>query len=208
MPFYTKNGITIFHSHIPKTGGSSIGDFLGRNGYERDFFSGYLKPCSLQHRHIFDEELKNKFNELDVTYSFAFIRDPLERFISEYFMRRMNRSVMTDKSFQEFVEDLIGQCKSNPYVMDNHIRPQHHFINEKVEIFRFGDFDGLIKRLGDFDEFDKSKLYHLNRSTESDNSSNYMNNLGWEPNEETIELIREFYKEDYKILNNEGVYSI
>jgi len=48
----------------------------------------------------------------------------------------------------------------------------------------------------------------LNRSTESNNSSNYLNSLGWRPNEKTIELVKEFYKEDYKILNNEGIYGI
>jgi len=208
MPFYTKNGITIFHSHVPKTGGSSIGDFLGRNGYIRDFFSGPIQPCSLQHRHIEDGELKNKLNNLDITYSFAFIRDPLERIISEYFMRRMDRSIMTDKTFQEFVENLFNQYNLNPYILDNHIRPQYQFLNDGVQIFRFGDFDGLINKLSEFDNFDRNKLFHLNRSTESNNSSNYLNSLGWRPNEKTIELVKEFYKEDYKILNNEGIYSI
>ena len=67
MSFYTKNNKTIFFSHIPKTGGSSVDLYLSNGtNYIRTFWGGYNgKNISYHHRHVTDVELikeKSKYN--------------------------------------------------------------------------------------------------------------------------------------------------
>ncbi len=82
MPLATWNGITIFFAHVPKTGGSSVEDYLARrfgplciidrNKRSGVAGTGLIVPST----HLAAEDLAELLPH-DLTYSFAVVRDPL-----------------------------------------------------------------------------------------------------------------------------------
>jgi hypothetical protein len=209
MPLYKKDNVTIFYSHIPKTAGSSIGEIFSRHAFERYLFSNNMEPCSWQHRHKSDPELINLLAQENVDFKFTVIRNPVERIISEYYMRRMEKEKTNEDDFHMFVDHVFTQYQKFPFINDNHIRPQNEFIHDGMEVFEFGDWNSLMDRLNQFYNFGDYKFPHMNRSTESETSSTYIDTVKkWKPKSETIEMIMDFYKEDLKYFKNEGLYSL
>jgi hypothetical protein len=201
MSFYTKDNKTIFFSHIPKTGGSSVNSFLISNtGYNRTFWGGYNgNNISLHHRHAKDEELLKEKNNYNIIYQFTIIRNPVERFFSEFFMRQHHHN-KTCEDFHNFVLRITKEYVKNQNLSDNHIRPQYEFIHDNMDIYKFGEWDKLIKNLSTIDEVFLKDMVHINHSTNLKNSTEFIKKeLGWKPKEETINIIKEFYNEDYKL---------
>jgi len=120
-----------FFIHIPKTGGTSIEEaFEGKYGET----SKFKEPCSTQHLHYSELEDLEQYK-----FVFAIIRDPVERLISEYKWSRTYWPDAWEKyTFSGFVRHMFSEFKKNPYVQDNHIRPQVEFIGPAVtNIYRF-----------------------------------------------------------------------
>lgn len=199
MPFYTKNNKTIFFSHIPKTGGSSVDRYLGQHKYNRTFFGGSNEK-SLQHRHTKDKDLIEEKTKYNIIYEFTVFRNPLERLLSEFFMRSPVHKNKTDKDFHKFVLNMLNRYETNNYINDNHIRPQVEFISESMEIFKFNEWGHLIEKLREHDKEFSDRFPHINHATDYKNTLQFSSEvLGWKPKKETEGVIREFYKEDYKI---------
>lgn len=199
MPFYTKNNKTIFFSHIPKTGGSSVDRYFVRGNYNRTFFGG-SNTKSLQHRHTLDEDLIEEKTKYDIIYEFTVFRNPLERLLSEFFMRSMVHKNKTDEDFHKFTLNILNQYEINNHINDNHIRPQVEFINLNMDIFKFNEWDSLIKKLKVYDDEFSDEFPHINHATDYKNTLYFSSEiLGWKPKKETEEMVKEFYKEDYKI---------
>lgn len=164
MPFFTKHDVCIFFSHIPKTGGTSVEDYLTFNGFDRSFYSSPMHPCSLQHRHLADSKLSEERLRLEPKFSFAFFRDPLSRMKSEYFMRLKGKTP-NPSNFEYFVKNGISKYKKNPYRCDNHFRPQIEFVDEKIKVFRFGDWTPFIDDLERLEINLKGSFPHSNKSS-------------------------------------------
>ena len=73
MPFFKKDNLTIFFSHIPKTGGSSVEEFFEKNGFTITFISKIIYPCSLQHLQYGHPKLMEKIENENIEYSFTII---------------------------------------------------------------------------------------------------------------------------------------
>ncbi len=199
MPFYTKNNKTIFFSHIPKTGGSSVDRYLCQARYIRTFHGG-SSAKSLQHRHTLDKDLIEEKSKYNIIYEFTVFRNPLERLLSEFFMRSATHINKTDTDFHNFTVNILNHYELNNYINDNHIRPQTEFINKNMDIFKFNDWSILIEKLKVFDIEFLDKFPHINHATDYKNSFNFSSEfLGWKPKKETEEMVKEFYKEDYII---------
>lgn len=145
MPIFYKDNKIIHFVHIPKTGGTSIEKLFKNDNYRIILLNQQTSiffPCSPQHFH---SEI-NKYIKLeDIDYSFAVVRSPLERLVSEYFFREFSKEGV---SFDFFVKMTFLLYRFNKYIFDNHIRPQAEFIHEGVDIFRFEDgFDNIRKSL-------------------------------------------------------------
>lgn len=199
MPFYTKNNKTIFFSHIPKTGGSSVDLLFQQAKYNKTFYGGD-KKISFQHRHSLDEDLINEKNNYNIIYEFTVFRNPLERLLSEFFMRSHNHLNKTSEDFHNFTIDILNTYELDKFINDNHIRPQVEFISENMDIFKFNEWDKLVEKLKVYDDEFSDKFPHINHATDYKNTLYFSSEiLGWRPKKETEEIVKEFYKEDYKI---------
>ena len=102
-----------------------------------------LMHASPQHLHW--SQLCALFDPTAFDLAFAIVRDPLERAISEYRMRSKARV----RPFDEWLHDALLKRASDPFHLDNHLRPQHEFVGPGVEVLRFEDGldEGLMARL-------------------------------------------------------------
>lgn len=203
MPFFTKNEKTFFFSHIPKTGGESIRDFFIRNNYNISFYSDSMAPSSLQHRDNRDKELIKEIQKYNIICQFTIIRDPLDRLVSEFFMRQ-DSYVKTSGDFKKFVEDVFERYKKNSFINDNHIKPQINFIHKNMDIFLFGNWveiENYIKK------YDTTICGGIKKTNFSDPIKPYngaldyaTRELKWVIDGNLINNINNFYKEDFDLI--------
>lgn len=177
MPLYNIQGTRILFIHIPRTGGSYIEDLLGKyliGLLDRKFENKRSTlPCSPQHWDIELLEEWDVFKSVDKV--FTIVRDPLSRLCSEYRYRQPGIP------FNTWFTSLAARYEQQPYLLDNHIKPQHLFINSKVKVFSYENLGNLATFLGVRGKitFSVPNIYRL-------------------PGMDT--RIRDFYKEDYKLL--------
>ncbi len=134
--FWLKDPDCLF-IHIPKTGGSTIRRGLWSGRYEGPAFGK------------FEEDWPK-------LYSFAFVRHPLDRFVSAYC------DFTQIRNFQISIEDFADIVMDDSIVYDetrsnrkervrHHCIPQTHAFNCLTlaqDIYRFEDFEEEVQRLG------------------------------------------------------------
>lgn len=138
-----------YFAHIPKTGGSTVEFAMREAGAKRALhFHKRLDfvACNLQHMHaeLFDTFVPPNF----YARGFCVVRHPIARLVSEFYWRSSLGHVK--HSFDGWVRDSLKRYAKNPYLMDNHIRPQHEFVGKKIEVFRFEDgMDNILASISD-----------------------------------------------------------
>lgn len=197
MPLAQIAGKRIFFAHIPKTGGSSLEAWMAAAG--RLEWRG-RKPlagmrCTPQHM---EAALYAPLLEVEPPdAAFAVLRAPEARLISEY---RYRRAQVTRKGAREmppfgrWVKRAFRLYGEDTYFLDNHIRPQAHFLQEGMTLFRFEDgldpvFDWLEELTG---KRDLDRPHKLRRSGRV------------EVEEGTRQAIAEFYAEDETLWKSLG----
>lgn len=206
MPFFiSKKNKTFFFSHIPKTGGSSIKHFFEKNEeYTTNFFSGHLSPCSKQHRDNKDLELLSEKNKYNICYQFTIIRNPIDRIISEFFMRQATLERTFD-DFEYFVNNIFENYTNNEFINDNHIKPQVNFIHDGMDIFLFGEWDKIANKLKQYDENlvgSIIKTAFCLPCKEYNGSIEYATKiLNWNIDGDIVKKIELFYGEDFEKYN-------
>jgi len=199
MPLFKRNDKIGFFSHIPKTGGKSILDYLvsvgcdifldSRLGAEKMIpqivnSKEIFKNCAPQHAEIRRVKQAVDFNSVD--FSFTVIRDPIQRLISHY-----NSNLISD-DFSSWVNDIFDIYEKNNYIADNHIRPQNEFICDDMIIFKFPDFDGAKKLIDDHFGIEANADFPFNGPSEKRQVN---------IDDQTMNRIQDFYKQDFKFLN-------
>ena len=129
-------------------------------------------------------------------YIFTFVRNPYAKIISEYHWRMRNRSsaVFNEPTrdmvtFENYMELLVYRF---PHMMDveyrtrAHITPQHMFIDDRVNIYRFENFDIECRRL-------KDQLGIFSATPHVNKGSSKVKHT-----KRTIEIVNDLYKEDFK----------
>jgi len=179
--------------HIPKTGGSSIESSVRQMKGSVALLSsaplGYAK-CTPQHMHA---ELLERFigtNFYD--FSFAVVRHPITRIRSEFQMRCSGPN--NQKDFEAWFNDTLDTYMKNPYVCDNHIRPQSDFLLPKTDVFHF---EAGIKPVVDYmaTRFDRKPpefVPHKRKSHGQDKPLKMSNT--------TFERLTSFYQADFEKL--------
>jgi len=161
MPLVSAGGRRLFFAHVPKTGGSSLEDYLAeRFGplawldryWELRWKDGGCREAGLRvsPQHLAAEDaLRLLPGPSD--WSFALVRDPVARIVSEYrFQARApgRRRRLAELGFSSWLRSVVALARREPTIFDNHIRPQSDLVPEDAEIFRLEDgFAPLIARL-------------------------------------------------------------
>ena len=173
MPVLTADGKRILFIHVPKTGGTTVETLMASYGSVTGVSRWRLEGGSNSPQHLHAAPLRQlhgkgeQFDEHDFDYVFATVRDPITRIQSEYaFLRHrlggrpeLQRFGIHPKPAKAdekpksmpadvFVARVLKAYRKDPYLLDNHIRPQHEFLCFKPEIFRIEDgLDAVRKRL-------------------------------------------------------------
>lgn len=197
MPIFKIDGDLVLFAHIPKTGGATVQSFFRNYTSVHMFDDRPQNPdfrCSPQHFHC--EQLKTLLPFDWYTYKFTIIRNPYTRLVSEYRMRMRNKIAdnVTVDPFDEWVDRAFNSYAKNPYIMDNHIRPQWQFVDDSFEIYQFEEgvpkiINKLQKRL--LLPQIKAAIPHRQKG----------GNLPVSPSNETLSSIAAFYKEDFQRFN-------
>jgi hypothetical protein len=147
LPIFTTDGKSICFIHIPKCGGTSINARFHQMGWRLDYYDGNQKTQiskirrnSPQHSRIAQLD---QLIDLDmVDFTFALVRDPFARIVSEYkFQRKLG---WTTLGFQAWVGSALARAADTPAVFDSHLRPASDFIDPRVATFRLEDQRGAL----------------------------------------------------------------
>lgn len=190
MPFYVKNDICLFHSHVPKTGGTSVEKFFKNNNFEIEFIGKINHLCSCQHRTKDDEELLEEIKTRKPVFSFTFIRNPLDRVFSEFKYGHYWGKNNTNEEFDLYIKQHLPNLEKSPYQCDNHLRKQIEFVHENMKVYKFGDWEKMINDVDKIIPLENKEFPIANKSKEKQ----------WLPSTpETLNLIKEVYKEDFEL---------
>lgn len=153
MPLALVDGRAIFFAHVPKTGGTAVEDYLirrfgplailDRNKRTGVTGTGLITPAT----HLAAVDLQELLPPLD--YSFAMVRDPVARMLSEYrYQSKVSRTTRLD--FSTWLRVMLACLAREPRIYENHIRPQSDLIPEGAEIFHL-ERDGMAAMVARLD---------------------------------------------------------
>jgi GT2 family glycosyltransferase len=144
MPIVKTAGKIIYFAHVPKCGGSAVEHYLrARFGavafLDKNFYalpgSRHWTRSSAQHIPI--DILNRLFPVGFFDASFAIVRHPVERLLSEYhYLRDHLRRVDHSESFSSWIAHLDSAIAENPWLYDNHLRPMVDLIPGHATVFQ------------------------------------------------------------------------
>ena len=188
---YWLNSNCIF-IHIPKSAGVSINNAL------------YGRPLG----HFTASQLKETIRTTyDKSYTFAVMRDPIERVLSAYNFAKNGSNSKTHKFsnnelFREFnnINEFIIEYLQYEDItsLDGIFRPQYEYVLDQEEVAV--DKIYSIKKLSELKN-DLHDKYGFNINIKKDNVS-IVNNVEKPMSEVSELLIREIYKKDYLLMND------
>lgn len=216
MPVYRKNKLV--HIHIPRTGGTAIEIMfhaLGDMVWGLDSWVGE-DQCGdrwYEFQHLtYRELLQMAGPEIGSDVSFAVVRDPRDRLVSDYRWREYigrtypDAPVLSFPSFERFVraippdidanwDELIRGASRSEANFLIHVRPQHHYLEARGEqiavehLLRFEQFKedvtGLMERFG-------IGADSIRRPTGRDRAEFFT--------AETLEIVNRLYHRDLELL--------
>ena len=192
--------------HITKTAGTAIEDCGKKYGinwgrHDQLYMNNTLSPGGVRwHKRL---DVKNKLDTLSKFKWFAVVRNPYTRVLSEILWIRQskfgsNHSFTNDVEMNSLIRFYLDKVKTNQNfdkvidVHGNHFTPQHTYISKQLNIHVL-KFENLAN------EFSKlMKQYDLDIHLEKSNSTNKGGYSVANFDKETVALIQEVYREDFK----------
>jgi hypothetical protein len=185
-----------FCNRIPKAANSTVVTTLARLRFEKEIRSKLAKKMFLTPALLHNDEVQ----EFDDFFRFVFVRNPFTRTLSAYLDKVERRAIRKDNplSFKRFLYQLeAGKLHSNA-----HWAPQYDLLLIPVDQFDF------IGRTESFDS-DISTIKNQVLGQRSDepvnsilsNATNAKGKLGRYYDDETIELVRTLYRQDFEIFD-------
>lgn len=210
MPLARINGRILHFVHIPKTGGSSVKAFLQRHGTLALYCWPPVAWGRTSPQHMEAEAHAHLVPDGFCDASFAIFRDPVSRLESEYRYRaKALRQAMPDATpvnavewidgtpfcggFDAWVRATLTAYEADPFVYDNHIRPQSHFWRRGLTPFLFENgLQPVFGWVGEFCSVDTADFEtpHLNPGPRIDLNMS----------RETRALIERFYSADFALI--------
>lgn len=153
MPFIELGSVRLLYLHVPKTGGGSLESWLTTHG--RLHFHSVGVPhalrCTPQHLRMAD--FRAIFGEGYFTHVIMTVRNPFDRIASEYRMRAMIAGQgfwKASPTFSHWLETNLTTAASQPFHLDNHLRPQWDFFGSGVEVHRYEDgLESVARRMAE-----------------------------------------------------------
>ncbi|WP_395689981.1 sulfotransferase family 2 domain-containing protein, partial [Aestuariivirga sp.] len=143
----------------------------------------------------YDYDLLDRLYSLERLFSFAVVRHPVKRMISNYrwFIEKSTSAARLSKmGFSEYLEYIFEQYGLDENVVSGHIKPQTRFVGRKVsKVFKYED--GLESAVGEV-------LRHLGLKLKGEVRLPVANNTTVRevvPSKQELERIYGFYKEDF-----------
>mgnify|MGYP001346393461 CR=1 FL=1 len=192
MPLFRHKSKLIHFIHIPKTGGTLIEYSLTSSGAIQALFNrkkNKFSKVTMQHLHY--EYYKQIIPKDFADWSFAVVRNPYDRIVSEYKMKIL-RIRKSDQTFDSFVLESFERCLENKQHRDNHIRPQSDFITDYIDTFKIED--GLDIPL-------KTACKKLGLPYKGIPKVNTGTNIRIKASYTTVDNIKQFYFEDFNLFN-------
>jgi len=196
MPIFNINNKRVLFIHIPKTGGTSIENWLSNFGEMQFYQPGIptFMKCTPQHLTLNDFNVL--FGEKFFDVIFAVVRNPYNRLVSEYLFRTADQLKTFKKrvDFSDWLMLHLGEAQLNKYHLDNHLRPQTNFIGPQMKIFSFEN--GLGKVVS---HLKKELNIRTSKKIPQLNKSKAKKKLSWSV--EALNLVNHFFKNDFEQLN-------
>jgi hypothetical protein len=149
VPILVKGSKSCLFIHVPKAGGSSFEMVAKKLGWTelisvRGFNAEEIKFLKSSPQHFHAEILDKILNYDQLDQAIMLCREPFSRLKSEYYWQQAQG--LRNPSPRAWLKDTFRIFENNPYVYDNHLRPQVDFVPRgvKVDIFRLED--GGIKQ--------------------------------------------------------------
>lgn len=93
--------------------------------------------------------------------------------------------------FGNWLERTLNQAKANPWVLDNHMRPQVQFLGEGIELFRLEDgLESILRRVAAASGLPPPQRVAMDMASEQ-----FTGEIAWSDYE--IELVQETYARDF-----------
>jgi len=191
MSFYFSSNHVIYHSHIPRTGGISVQEWLNMEGMPVRGVSSCKPPCALQHRHLANATLKQDILTYEPDLFFAVIRHPVDRLKSLWKMMYGQDNYMNPSSeFDLYVHQATQIQRRDEYHENNGIRPQVEFVDDRFDLF-------AIDNLSDVGEWlsEACKLELRKFPVEKHNPTSF----DFAVSSATVEKIEDVYRADLEL---------
>jgi hypothetical protein len=141
MPIFKIAGAEILFVHVPKTGGASLAQWLGKKGPAG--LSGLLQPPALRcnPQHLTYRDINHLFPNRKWDFAFTVVRNPYSRVESEYRWRvdLMSADKASSIDFPRWLDFVLSKYKRDSYYLDNHLRPQREFLASELTVFKYED---------------------------------------------------------------------
>lgn len=177
MPLYRRGSKLYYFAHVPKCGGQSVEAYLAKRWGQpaflhNDFYdrAPHKKWSRSSPQHILWDDFKRLIPEDWIDASFAVVRHPLARLVSEYnFLVRARQVIPEGVGFVEWLSEMRQLMKRRPFSYDNHLRSQVEFVPEGARVTKLED--GLDRIVEIIDEISGQQavgpgLSHHNRHAE------------------------------------------
>jgi hypothetical protein len=95
-------------------------------------------------------------------------------------------------SFNQWIKDSFREIESNPWIWDNHLRPQWEYVYPGADIYKMDDglLNGVKSVADKMGVVAPTELPRLNHTREIDVSTTW--------NDESRSLIKKYYARDFK----------
>lgn len=200
MPIFNDLSNQILFIHVPKAAGTTIEE----NFLQLDFTMTYrrggrygklnmfdkVNGCSPQHMHA--ALLDRHFDSGNFDWIFTIVRNPLDRLVSEYNFRKTTMKNFEFKRFDDWILHAFSCFESNPFIYDNHLRPQSEFIWGETEVYKLESelnilFDKISSIADTKKKFDAKSYMTSNKFQNTKNISR-----------SSRKLIEDFYSHDFE----------
>tara|TARA_R110002012_G_scaffold81167_1_gene205530 strand:- start:566 stop:1105 length:540 start_codon:yes stop_codon:yes gene_type:complete len=164
--------------HIPKNAGTSIEEYFGNESVR-------IQPDKHADIHEVKRKFKNSYNNYK---KFTIIRNPYDKMVSWYFYLKRNLGENYKIiEFNKWIEDPSKFWHADDPI--SYLKPQHEWIDDTMVLIKYENLD---KELNQF--FGKEINLPITNKSNRNNFLEYYN-------KNSLDIIHDRYKEDFKKFN-------